>query len=184
MRIEAGQTLTQSMKDMPDLFPPFYLLMIRAGEVGGILEITLGQVADMLQEDWTLSQMVGIPPMLMAKEEERTDWNTLPIPQRTLHLLLFCKTFGSMLSSGVPILQAMEVAGESLFAQQRNEVLAAREKVLEHGSIAEIVAQMPFLPPSAQALFSIGMEHGELDTLSLKAAELYRHQLVYQRQAG
>ena len=183
-RIEEGQTLSQAMADKPELFPPFYRVMIKAGEYGGILDMTLGQAADLLGEDWTLSRMIETKPMLMVGEEVGADWNMLPPPQRTLQLLLFCRTWGSMLSSGVPILLAMEVAAESLHGQQREEVLAAHRVIQNNGAFEEIVARMTFLPPSARTLITLGMKCGELDTLLLKAAELYRHQLVYQRQLG
>ena len=183
MRIEEGQTLTSAIADMPELFPHFFRTMIKAGEIGGILDITLGYAADLLQEEWTLSKMVGARPFLMAGEDSSADWNLLPPPERTLRLLLFCRTWGAMLSSGVPIAQAMGVAAESLPAQQRDEVLASRDILLNKGSIQEIVAPMTFLPLSARSLFVIGSECGQLDTLLLKAAELYRHQLMYQRQA-
>lgn len=183
-RIEQGSTLTEAIADMPDLFPSFYRLMITAGEVGGILDITMNYATELIEEDWKLSKLLKIRPLLMATENETTDWNQLSNPQQTLKLLLFCQMLGSMLSSGVPIVKAMEVAAESLNEKQRNEVLNAAKVMLNHGSIEEIVAEMHFLPLSAQTLFTIGSDTGQLDSLLLKAVELYRHELVYQQQVG
>jgi len=180
--IEAGSTLSEAIADLPALFPPFYRVMIRAGEIGGVLDITLARAADLLQEEWTLSQGVGVKPLLMAGTATNVEWDLLSPAQRTLQLLLFCSAWGSMLSSGVPIVQAMEVAAECLHPRQREEVLAARDVIKRHGTNEEIVTPMTFLPLSARTLIIIGCECGELDTLLLKAAELYRHQLLYQRQ--
>ncbi|MEI6521649.1 MAG: type II secretion system F family protein [bacterium] len=182
IRIEQGDSLAQAIADMPDLFPSFYRLMITAGEVGGILDITMNYAAELIEEDWKLSKLLNIQPLLMATENDAADWNQLSKPQRTLKLLLFCRMLGSMLSSGVPIVHTMKVAAESLNEKQRNEVLSAVEVMLNRGSIEEIVAKMTFLPFSAQTLFTLGSDTGQLDSLLLKAAELYRHELVYQQQ--
>ncbi len=182
-RIEQGATLTQSIADMPDLFPSFYRLMITAGEVGGILDITMNYAAELIEEDWKLSKLLNVKPLLLASGNDTIDWDELSKPQQKLKLMLFCRMLGSMLSSGVPIVQAMEVAAESLNEKQRSEVLAAVKVILNRGSIEEIVAEMHFLPLSAQSLFSIGSECGQLDSILLKTAELYRYELVYLQQA-
>jgi len=186
-RIEADQTLSQAISDLPALFPPFYRCMIRAGEVGGVLDITLARTANLLQEELTLSQNGVTGSFLLAGGNEHTDWDLLSPSQRTLHLLLFCGAWGMMLTSGVPILEAMEVAAESLPTRQRAEVLAAGEviKVMKNSDPADdFVPRMTFLPLSARTLISVGAECGMLDTSLLKAAELYRHLLNYQRLAG
>ena len=184
LALKQGRTLEEAIAGMPALFPAFYRVMIKAGEVGGMLDITLTRAADLLHDDWTLSQMAGIPPLLMAQDDVATEWQRLPPAHRTLHLLLFCRAWGSMLSAGVPILQAMEVAAASLDAQQRREVLSARQLMKDNSRFRDVVAHMTFLPASAQTLLTIGMDAGDLDILLLKAAELFQHQLIFQRQRG
>jgi len=173
-RIMEGQSLSQAIQDLPTLFPTFFRMMIRSGEAGGILDIALKQTAEVLEEDWTLALMLGTQPLLMTYEPES--------PASRLTIFLFCRIWGMMLSSGVPILTAMETAAEVLPVAHRMQVLAARDVIKNRGSFEEIVAPMTFLPESARKMFIVGGQTGTLDTLLLKAAELYRYQLRYERQ--
>lgn len=177
-RIEEEKSLAEAITDLPELFPPFYFEIIRTGEIGGILDIALAMAADLLEEDWTLSKLIGTKPMLMSKDEE----STLAPCRQLLQMLLFCRTWGSMLSSGVPIVLAMEVAADSLPKREHDQVMAARDIMMSRGTSEEIVEQISFLPQSAKYLIVLGMECGELDTMLLKIAELFHHQLVFQRQ--
>jgi type II secretory pathway component PulF len=38
--------LSAAMKDCPDIFSPFYMRLIRIGEIGGILDVVLDLLAD------------------------------------------------------------------------------------------------------------------------------------------
>src|SRR5690242_2892841 len=44
--VEAGISLSDSLRRHPDIFNDLYIAMVGAGEVGGILEETLARVAD------------------------------------------------------------------------------------------------------------------------------------------
>jgi general secretion pathway protein F len=44
--VNEGNSLTQSMCHFPDVFPPFYINMVRAGEASGTMEIVLDRLAD------------------------------------------------------------------------------------------------------------------------------------------
>lgn len=47
--IRGGRTLTDALKDQPDVFSPLYVSMIQAGETGGALEAVFGRMADYLE---------------------------------------------------------------------------------------------------------------------------------------
>ncbi|MCA9376206.1 MAG: type II secretion system F family protein [Candidatus Doudnabacteria bacterium] len=53
-RVERGQTLTDSLKEHPKVFPPFYTSMVAVGELGGTLEETLDDLAEQLKKDYEL----------------------------------------------------------------------------------------------------------------------------------
>ncbi|MHB8770218.1 MAG: type II secretion system inner membrane protein GspF [Syntrophales bacterium] len=44
--VNEGMSLTQSMSHFPEVFPPFYLNMVRAGEASGTIHLVLERLAD------------------------------------------------------------------------------------------------------------------------------------------
>src|SRR5947208_4359550 len=56
--VEAGISLSDSLRRHPDIFNDLYIAMVGAGEVGGILEETLTRVADQLEKDDSLRRQV------------------------------------------------------------------------------------------------------------------------------
>jgi general secretion pathway protein F len=44
--VNEGNSLTQSMSHFPDVFPPFYINMVRAGEASGTINFVLERLAD------------------------------------------------------------------------------------------------------------------------------------------
>ncbi|MFQ5554315.1 MAG: type II secretion system F family protein [Acidimicrobiia bacterium] len=56
--VEQGLSLSAAMERHPKVFSDLYTAMIRAGEVGGVLDETLDRLADMLEADLTLRSKV------------------------------------------------------------------------------------------------------------------------------
>jgi type IV pilus assembly protein PilC len=56
--VEAGISLSDSLRRHPDIFNDLYVAMVEAGELGGILESTLQRVADQLEKDDSLRRQV------------------------------------------------------------------------------------------------------------------------------
>lgn len=180
-RVEDGDTLAKSIESMPDLFPPFYLCMVRAGEVGGVLDEALNHLAELLHDDWSLSGSMGSDSLLFPAAPLPESWHDLPEPRRALLLSLFCRAYGMMLKSGVPIVQASVVAADFLPTTERTAMLRMVDVIRNRGDFDAIMAELSFLPPIAQRLYHMGMETGTLDACVLKLADLYRYQVMYQR---
>ena len=49
--IEGGMSLTDAFSAYPKIFPPIYISMLRAGEIGGTLEKTLLRLSEQLQKE-------------------------------------------------------------------------------------------------------------------------------------
>jgi type IV pilus assembly protein PilC len=56
--VEAGISLSDSLRRHPDVFNDLYVAMVAAGESGGILESTLNRVADQLEKDAALRRQI------------------------------------------------------------------------------------------------------------------------------
>jgi type IV pilus assembly protein PilC len=86
----------------------------------------------------------------------------------------FSRTMGTLLTSGVPILQAMEtvsgVVGNSVMA---DAVLDARAKIREGERIGEPLEDSRLFPPMVVHMIGVGEESGSLDFMLQKIADFY-----------
>jgi type II secretory pathway component PulF len=154
--------------------------MIRAGEVGGILEETLSYLADALEEEWRFSCRVepreGWSGLLFASDQPPpADWADLSHSQQILTLFLFCRLLSDLLSSGIPTRLVIETVAELLPVAQREAVRAVAQA--DSWLRAAPLAQIGFLPAWVAELMLHGEQIGHLDAVMDKAAKVYRHQL-------
>ncbi|MCD6412830.1 MAG: type II secretion system F family protein [Elusimicrobia bacterium] len=86
----------------------------------------------------------------------------------------FTRTFGTLVKSGVPILQAMETVAKTAGNWAVEEaVLNARESIREGEKIAEPIAAAGIFPPMVNQMIKVGEETGNLDTMLEKIADFY-----------
>jgi general secretion pathway protein F len=90
----------------------------------------------------------------------------------------FCRTLGTLLKSGVPLLQALSNSVDIV----GNRVVASRLKDLQKGAkegkgFAEPLAAARIFPPLAISMIKVGEETGQLDVMLLKVAATYEKSL-------
>jgi type IV pilus assembly protein PilC len=56
--VEAGLLLSDALERHPKVFTPLYVAMVRAGEAGGVLEMSMLRTADQLEKDASLRRQV------------------------------------------------------------------------------------------------------------------------------
>jgi type IV pilus assembly protein PilC len=56
--VEAGLSLSEALEKHPEVFSKLYVEMVRAGEIGGMLDTTLLRVADQLENDQELRRKI------------------------------------------------------------------------------------------------------------------------------
>jgi type IV pilus assembly protein PilC len=89
-------------------------------------------------------------------------------------LARFSRTLGTLLNSGVPILQALEtVAGTVSNAIISDAVMEARARIREGDRIGEPLERSKLFPPMVVHMIAIGEESGSLDTMLHKVADFY-----------
>jgi len=90
----------------------------------------------------------------------------------------FSRTLATLLSSGVPILEAMAtVAGTVSNDIISDAILEARARVREGDKIGEPLAKSKLFPPMVVQMISIGEESGALDAMLSKVADFYEDEV-------
>ncbi|HEY3332527.1 MAG TPA: type II secretion system F family protein [Capsulimonadaceae bacterium] len=173
--LEAGDTLSDAMLGRRELYSRYFIAMVHAGEVGGIIDVTLRIAADIITKEWRLlNQALGTETeLLLAAPSTKyvpENWSKLSYYQRTTNMYLFCETWGSLLGSGVPILRSMDVVAELLPRVQAEQLFAAKRAISAGERIN--AARIEGLPPFVAALIDQGEERGTLDMTLVKAADV------------
>ncbi|MFH1259401.1 MAG: type II secretion system F family protein [Elusimicrobiota bacterium] len=248
--IEAGISIAEALGKHPEAFTELYVSMVKAGEVGGILDVILERLSNYLESaDKLRSKVKGAmvyPGVVLTiasavtlflltvviptfKEIFASFGSELPAPTRILialseflksYILLiiavpiaaffalrqyhktaqgqlqidrillklplfglllrkvavakFTRTLGTLVKSGVPILQALDtVAKTSGNKVVELAVMQARESIREGERIAEPLRKSKVFPPMVMQMIAIGEETGNLDMMLAKIADFY-----------
>ncbi|MFA4964160.1 MAG: type II secretion system F family protein [Thermoleophilia bacterium] len=255
--VEAGISLSDALEKHPKVFSRLYVSMVRAGELGGILDEVLNRLATQLEKEDSIRRAVKsamvypiligsfailvligmvlflIPifadmykdlgnaklPMLtrimvglsglfrswwglvalavliglivLIRRLKRTERGTmvwdrfkLRVPMgigeivRKLAVARFSRTLGTLITSGVPILQAIEItgqaAGNSVIEKAMKEV---QTSVKEGQSITAPLSQVSIFPAMVTQMISVGEETGSLDAMLGKIADFYEDEV-------
>jgi len=86
----------------------------------------------------------------------------------------FTRTFGTLVKSGVPILQALETVAKTAGNRVIEiAIMASREAVKEGERIATPLRKSAVFPPMVIQMIAIGEETGNLDAMLNKIADFY-----------
>jgi type IV pilus assembly protein PilC len=90
----------------------------------------------------------------------------------------FCRTLGTLTSSGVPILEGMEITARTagnLVVQ--NAILKAREAVEQGRNISAPLSETKVFPPMVIHMVAVGEATGALDNMLSKVADFYEDEV-------
>jgi type IV pilus assembly protein PilC len=148
-------------------------------------QITVG-ASDVVTHHWYFligGTAIAIYAFLRWKKTDwgRHQWDAfkLRIPRigdvvQKVALARWSRTFSGMITSGVPILQAIEISGETagntVVARAMDDVYAS---VKRGGTIAQPIGEHAIFPPMVEHMVSVGEESGQLETMLTKIAEFY-----------
>ncbi len=93
---------------------------------------------------------------------------------RQIEIARFSRTLGTLIQSGVPILQAIQIVRETV----NNEIIAraigeVHTGVKQGGGISKSLKNLNVFPPLAVQMITVGEETGRLDEMLIKVAENY-----------
>jgi type IV pilus assembly protein PilC len=250
--VESGGTFSEALAQHPRIFDKLYINMVKAGELGGVLEIVLTRLAEFQEKSQkikgkVLSAMVyplvvlviagAILTFLLifiVPKFQQIFADALPgqpLPAVTVfviscsHLLVtrwylvigvivftvfgykamastpagvffldrialripvfgdltsktaisrFARTLGTLISSGVPILQALNItrdtAGNAVVAGAINKI---HDSVKEGESVVGPMESSAIFPPMVTSMVQVGEETGQLPDMLVKVADVY-----------
>ncbi|GAC1387689.1 MAG: type II secretion system F family protein [Candidatus Saccharimonadales bacterium] len=90
----------------------------------------------------------------------------------------FARTFASLMSAGVSVLDALEVTGGAIGNKVIEGELKEAAKAVKNGKqLSEPLSQSPHFPPIVPQMLAIGEETGQIDTILVKVADFYEEEV-------
>jgi type IV pilus assembly protein PilC len=97
---------------------------------------------------------------------------------RKIAVARFCRTLGTLTSSGVPILDGLEItARTSGNAIVEDAIMATRKAVEEGRTISEPLRDTDVFPPMVVQMVAVGEQTGALDAMLQKIADFYEDEV-------
>lgn len=90
----------------------------------------------------------------------------------------FARTFASLMSAGVGVLDALEVTGGAIGNKViENELKEAAKAVKNGKQLSEPLSQSKHFPAIVPQMLAIGEETGQIDTILIKVADFYEEEV-------
>ena len=161
------------------------------GELPAITQFTVG-LSHVVTHQWYLliGGVVGIVFSFRKWKRStggRRQWDRLRlrIPAKIgktvqkIALARWSRTFSALYSAGVPIMQAIEVTGQTAGNWVVEEAMGSViESVKSGGSIAAPLRDVPIFPSMVAQMIAVGEETGNLDTMLSKVADFYEDEVA------
>ncbi|MEK6646649.1 MAG: type II secretion system F family protein [Candidatus Firestonebacteria bacterium] len=93
---------------------------------------------------------------------------------RKVAIARFARTLGTLIKSGVPILEALEIVARTAGNMVIEEaVMKARNSIREGENISTPLKASGIFPPMVSQMISVGEETGAIDEMLIKSADFY-----------
>ena len=90
----------------------------------------------------------------------------------------FCRTLGTLISSGVPILDSMEITAKTTGnAILEDAILRSRKSIEQGKTISDPLKDSELFPPMVTQMIAVGEQTGELDNMVSKVADFYEEEV-------
>jgi type IV pilus assembly protein PilC len=97
---------------------------------------------------------------------------------RKIAVARFCRTLATLISSGVPILDGLEITAKTSGNAIVEDAIMETRKSVEGGqSLAAPLKQTDVFPPMVVQMISVGEQTGALDTMLSKIADFYEDEV-------
>ncbi|MBK6689752.1 MAG: type II secretion system F family protein [Deltaproteobacteria bacterium] len=97
---------------------------------------------------------------------------------RKVAVAKFTRTLGTMISSGVPILDALQITARSSGNRVvENAIMYTRERIAEGRTMADPLAETGVFPPMVVQMIAVGESTGAMDAMLQKIADFYEEEV-------
>lgn len=102
----------------------------------------------------------------------------LGIVLKKIAVARFCRTLATLISSGVPILEALEITAKTAGnAIVEDAIMATRKSIEEGKTISEPLKDTEVFPPMVVHMIAVGEQTGALDSMLSKIADFYEDEV-------
>ncbi len=97
---------------------------------------------------------------------------------RKVAVARFCRTLGTLISSGVPILEGMDITAKTAGNMViQNAILKSKDAVEQGRNISTPLAETKVFPPMVVQMVGVGEATGALDAMLAKVADFYEDEV-------
>jgi type IV pilus assembly protein PilC len=123
--------------------------------------------------------------MILRSRKGRLAWDGMllklpilgPVLRKTV-VARFTRTMGTLLSSGVPILDAMEIVGKTAGnTVVMDGIMFVRARISEGKDMSTPLMETGLMPPMVVQMISVGEQTGALDAMLSKIADFYEEEV-------
>ena len=161
------------------------------GELPLITKFTVG-LSGAVTGQWYILIAIAVGSTVGFRKWKTSSWGRpqwdafrLKIPfsigktAQKIALARWARTFSALYGAGVPIMQAIEVTGQTAGNAVIDKAMAAViTSVQSGGSIAAPLRDAPIFPPMVTQMIGIGEETGNLDAMLSKVADFYEDEVA------
>lgn len=91
----------------------------------------------------------------------------------------FARTFSSLMSAGVNVLDALDVTGKAIGNKVIEKELEKAAQLVKNGKqLSETLANSPNFPPIVGRMLAVGEETGKMDEVLIKVADFYEEEVA------
>jgi len=97
---------------------------------------------------------------------------------RKIAVARFTRTLATLLTSGVPILEGLNITAKTAGNAILEDVIRdLRQRIEAGGNMADPMRQSGFFPPMVNQMVTVGESTGEMDTMLVKVADYYEEEV-------
>jgi len=95
-----------------------------------------------------------------------------------VNIARFARTFGSLMASGISVLEAIDATANALGSSVYRDALTDVARQVKNGRpMSEPIRKNPIFPAIVGQMIAVGEETGQLDTILLKLADFYEREV-------
>lgn len=159
------------------------------GELPALTQFVVN-ISEWLQKNWWMALLGAIITPLLLKNYYTTDEGKKTVDEMLMKIPIFgdvfiksgvarfSRTMATLLSSGVPLLEAIDVGAKTVGnAVIERHLLKCREQVAVGKGFSGPINKIPIIPKMVAQMIEIGEQTGSLDNMLGKIADFYEDEV-------